>query len=77
MTTRTVTLNDGELAATVAALHAYRSETQHYLRSYGPDTTHDDCCPKAQAREALRVERRAALEKRLREIDGALVELDR
>jgi hypothetical protein len=70
-------LADGERQAAVAALWAYRSETQHYLRSYdGPIAGHDDCCPVARARAARRAEEHEALLQRLREIDGALQTLD-
>ena len=69
-------LSRGEEAAVVAALYAYRSETQHYLRGYGAETGHDECCPTAKAREVRRAQERAALQQRLREIDGALQALD-
>lgn len=69
-------LTEPEQQAAVAALWAYRFETEHYLRSYGPDTGHDDCCPTARARETMRIERREALQQRLRDIDGALQTLD-
>lgn len=74
---QTFKLADDELAATVAALHAYRFETQSYIRSSEPSPgNHDDCCPTARQRDAMMRERHEALKTRLREIDGALLELD-
>lgn len=70
-------LSETERGAAVAALWAYRSETQHYLRGYGqPGGSHDDCCAVARAREARRAVEREALNQRLRDIDGALQALD-
>ena len=72
-----VKLSDGELQATVAALWAYRSETQHYLRGYiAHDGTHSECCAIAQERDRRRATERDSLNQRLRDIDGAIQALD-
>ena len=71
------TLTPQERQAAVAALWAYRSETQHYLRGYGDsDSGHAECCEVAKARAVRRAEERASLTERLRDIDRALQSLD-
>lgn len=72
-----VQFSDEEAAAAGAALYTYRSETQHYLRGYGHAISgHSDCCKVAKVQARIRDEQRTALNKRLREIDGAIRSLE-
>lgn len=72
-----VELTDVEVEAALSALYAYRSETEHYLRSYTtPSAGHDECCETARVRAKMREEQQRDLTERQRRIDGAIQTLE-